>query len=187
MDIYEELKEFEGEKIREKLIDTFNFYDPAMNSPFLLGIHRKDIIAWLEKQGQVKESEIPQPIKETSKENDDSLTKKAWSEEDIRNIQDIDSILFYDKDLPEETCMRLRNWLKSLKPNKDMVEALRTEYEKGRADTIAEMKKDWSEEDETNLTNTIIMLKEGASHHFTNFSIIPCVDWLKQLKQRIGG
>lgn len=45
----------------------------------------------------------------------------------------------------------------------------------------------WSEEDETNLTNTIIMLKEGASHHFTNFSIIPCVDWLKQLKQRMGG
>lgn len=42
----------------------------------------------------------------------------------------------------------------------------------------------WSEEDETNLTNTIIMLKEGASHHFTNFSIVPCVDWLKQLKQR---
>lgn len=52
--IIPELKESEGEKIREKLIDTFNFYDPAMNSPFLLGIHRKDIIAWLEKQGEQK-------------------------------------------------------------------------------------------------------------------------------------
>lgn len=39
-----------------------------------------------------------------------------WSEEDIRNIENIDSVLFYDKDLPEDTCVRLRNWLKSLKP-----------------------------------------------------------------------
>lgn len=44
---------------------------------------------------------------------------------------------------------------------------------------------DWSEEDETNLINTIIMLKEGASHHFTNFSIVPCVDWLKSIKERV--
>ena len=29
---FPELKESEDEKIREKLIDTFNFYDPAMNS-----------------------------------------------------------------------------------------------------------------------------------------------------------
>lgn len=42
--------------------------------------------------------------------------KQEWSEEDIRNIEDIDSILFYNKDLPEDTCMRLRNWLKSLRP-----------------------------------------------------------------------
>ena len=41
--------------------------------------------------------------------------KQEWSEEDIRNIQDIDSILFYDRRLPEDTRMRLRNWLKSLK------------------------------------------------------------------------
>ena len=67
--------------------------------------------------------------------------KQEWTEEDISNMQYIDSVLFYDKDLPEETCMRLRNWLQSLKPNKDMVEALRTEYEKGKADGIAEMKK----------------------------------------------
>ena len=50
--IFPELKESEGEKIREKLINTFNFYDPAMNSPYLLGINRNDIVAWLEKQGE---------------------------------------------------------------------------------------------------------------------------------------
>ena len=35
--------------------------------------------------------------------------------------------------------------------DEEMVEALRTEYEKGRADAIAEMQKEWSEEDETKL------------------------------------
>ena len=44
----------------------------------------------------------------------------------------------------------------------------------------------WNEEDETNLTNTIIMLKEGASHHFLNSSIVPCVNWLISLKDRVG-
>lgn len=40
----------------------------------------------------------------------------TWSEEDESNFQNIDSVLFYDKGLPEDTCMRLRNWLKSLRP-----------------------------------------------------------------------
>ena len=53
--LFPELAESEDERIREKLIDTFNFYNPAMNSPFLLGIHKKDILAWLEKQESVGE------------------------------------------------------------------------------------------------------------------------------------
>lgn len=111
-----------------------------------------------------------------------------WSEEDIRNIENIDSVLFYDKDLPEETCMRLRNWLKSLKPNKDMVEALRTEYEKGRADTIAEMKSSWSEEDEHLSYWTIHNLTELKNRFGDNYGDSgKCIDWIKQLKQRIGG
>lgn len=45
----------------------------------------------------------------------------------------------------------------------------------------------WSEEDENRLTNIIIMLKEGASHHFVKNDITKGIDWLKSLKQRIGG
>ena len=41
---------------------------------------------------------------------------------------------------------------------------------------------DWSEEDETRLTNIIIMLKEGASHHFIKDDITKAVDWLKSLR-----
>lgn len=39
----------------------------------------------------------------------------AWSEEDERNMQNIDSVLFYDKVLPEDTRVKLRNFLKSIK------------------------------------------------------------------------
>lgn len=47
------------------------------------------------------------------------------------------------------TCEEMALWLEKQGEQKhtDMVEALRTEYEKGRADTISEMKSSWSEED----------------------------------------
>ena len=57
--------------------------------------------------------------------------KHEWSKEDIYTIENIDSVLFYDKDLPEDTCVRLRNWLKSLKdryswkPSDEQLEALK--------------------------------------------------------------
>lgn len=43
----------------------------------------------------------------------------------------------------------------------------------------------WSEEDETGLMNTIIMLKEGASLHFNKKYITKAVEWLKSLKERL--
>ena len=47
-----------------------------------------------------------------------------------------------------------------------------------------EHKPAWSEEDETGLTNTIIMLKEGASLHFNKKDITKAVDFLRTLKER---
>lgn len=43
---------------------------------------------------------------------------------------------------------------------------------------------EWSEEDKTRLANIIIMLKEGASHHFSEADISKSVDWLKSFKQK---
>lgn len=40
----------------------------------------------------------------------------------------------------------------------------------------------WGEEDETRLTNIIIMLKEGASLHFNKKDITKAVDWLKSFR-----
>lgn len=79
-----------------------------------------------------------------------------WSEEDIRNIQDIDSILFYDRRLTEETCMRLRNFLESLKNR-------------------VQQKQEWSEEDKMHLKNAILAAeKEWGVDSFT-------AKWLKSL------
>ena len=83
-------------------------------------------------------------------------TKQEWKEEDIHNIENIDSVLFYDKDLPEATRMRLRNWLKYLKP---------------------QSKQEWSEDDDDFFNDTIAFLKntKNALDH---------VDWIKSLKER---
>ena len=39
----------------------------------------------------------------------------TWSDEDERNMQNIDGVLSYDRKLPEDTCVKLRNFLKTLK------------------------------------------------------------------------
>lgn len=42
------------------------------------------------------------------------------------------------------------------------------------------------EEDETGWTNTMIMIKEAASNHYTKDSIKLVINWLQSIKQRIG-
>ena len=70
--IFPELRESEDERM---IKDIMTCVEACYTDEYV-----QPIRAWLEKQGQVKESEISQPIKETSKENDNSLTNKAWSE-----------------------------------------------------------------------------------------------------------
>lgn len=68
--------------------------------------------------------------------------------------------------------------------DKDMVEALRTEYEKGRADAFAQMQKEWSEEDEKMVANLVDYFKVDDALQYTEKQV---VDWLKSLKQKIKG
>lgn len=90
--------------------------------------------------------------------------KQEWSEEDIRNIQDIDSILFYDRRLTEETCMRLRNFLESLK---DRVQP----------------KQEWSEEDDIRLDHLIgLTQKYGLNYYESIDKVIDIIHWLKSIK-----
>ena len=71
----------------------------------------------------------------------------------------------------------------------DMVEALRTEYEKGRADAIDEMQKTtWSEADSDFMYDTLSNLTELKDRYGKDYGNVgKCIDWLKSLKQRIGG
>lgn len=94
--------------------------------------------------------------------------KQECSEEDIRNIQDIDSILFYDRRLTEETCMRLRNFLESLK---DRVQP----------------KQEWSEEDEKmwlQIINEMEAIKSNSSTIFEKNIAQDKIDWLKSIKSK---
>lgn len=68
--------------------------------------------------------------------------------------------------------------------DEEMKELLRTEYEKGRADTIAEMEKDWSEEDDVMLQACLDTLQAKSLMGKVDTTITM---WLKSLKVRIGG
>lgn len=63
--------------------------------------------------------------------------------------------------------------------DEEMKELLRTEYEKGRADTIAETKLSWSEEDEKILNNLIDYIKVDDALQYSEKQV---VDWLKSLR-----
>jgi len=65
----------------------------------------------------------------------------------------------------------------------DKIEALRTEYEKGRADAIAEMQVAWSDEDEVELNGLIKHYEDG---HVSTPQNRKTVKWLKTLKDRVG-
>lgn len=72
----QECAESGDEKVRKALKQYFvnSFQNNGVAA--ICGVHVKDVLAWLEKQGQVKESHISQHENKMCKENDDSLTSK---------------------------------------------------------------------------------------------------------------
>lgn len=52
--VFPELKEGEDDKIRNALIDTFQYYSASKESPYLSNISKERILAWLDKQGEMK-------------------------------------------------------------------------------------------------------------------------------------
>lgn len=155
--IYPELKESEDERIVKELL---TFFRESIHGGHILTNKEYDSwIAWLEKQGE-------QILANSAKTCKDGQ-KPAWSKKDEEYFDDIARTLrsfvitggSEAKRYTEEEI----NWLESLK---DRVQP----------------KQEWGEEDETRLTNTIIMLKEGASLHFNKKDITKAVDWLKSLR-----
>ena len=92
--IFPELKESEGERIKREIIEYVK-----------IGTYRNDWLAWLEKQGQVKDSVISQHENKMCKENGDSLTNE---DEKIRQelLAVVDDLI-----LPDEQHDRFVAWL----------------------------------------------------------------------------
>lgn len=67
--------------------------------------------------------------------------------------------------------------------DEEMKELLRTEYEKGRADTLSETKSSWSEEDEKLLNEIIDFFENGTVRLQHDLSLYAF--WLKSLKDRV--
>ena len=67
--------------------------------------------------------------------------------------------------------------------DEDMKEALQTEYEKGRADAIAEMRKGWSEKEKQMCADIIEAIKRSGI--FKEAYKRELVDWLKSIKNRV--
>ena len=65
--------------------------------------------------------------------------------------------------------------------NEEMIETLRTEYEKGRADAIAEMQKEWSEDDKLVVED----IEEAVINYWHGQSQEDLLDWLKSLKDKV--
>lgn len=120
------------------------------------------------------------------------VQKTAWSEEDEEELDIAVSTL---KEAGQHDSAK---WLKSLKDRRtwepsdeEMKTLLRTEYEKGMADAIAEMQVAWSEEDEKILNEIFSVAARASLRKSTlfgkSYDYIKWQNWLKSLKERIEG
>lgn len=145
--IFPELKESNDERIREEIISFLKegtpYYCP--NS-----VRRQEWIDWLEKQAEQK------PAIEGTFINVDEVREDFMQEvysvlnDDATNDRANQIIDFFDH-LPAITIQKPVE----IDESSDMVEALRTEYEKGRADSITEMKQTKCSEEDEKIINEV--------------------------------
>ena len=145
----------------------------------------KDYFKANQRLGELEENDMLSDIFPELKKSEDERVRKAI----VATIH-----LYYGEPLEDEA-KEMIAWLEkqseqilanSAKTCKDeqkptdeeMKTLLRTEYEKGRADAIAEMQNPaWSEEDEEELDIAISTLKEAGQHDSAK--------WLKSLKDKV--
>ena len=128
-------------------------------------------------------------------EGDKVIIRKKESE-DERTRKEIISLVLKvmgrEKDnLNDENYDKMLDWLEK-QSKENMIEALRLEYEKGKADALQEQRKEWNEEDERIKKNIKIALlsmddnlKDFYYTHHTSKE--ECLDWLeKQGEQKLS-
>ena len=203
-EIFPELKESEDERIRKELIVWLKNSEGQT-----LPIDRYNAaLAWLEKQGEQK------PQRMISAEAKEAMyAQPAWSEEDEFELE---CVLGHLRNyLHEDSYIHYEDWLKSLKdrvqpqPNQEWSEedekiakTIINEFEQSsewycangltKEDCIAwvnkQMHTKWSEEDKKKVNNLYVLLDQMVSFNMlSNKDTTEFKDWLKSLKQRIGG
>ena len=205
--LFPELKESEGERIRKALIKYFTLSDD--NADFqCCGVHYKDIVAWLEAQGE----QIPANSAKTCKDEQKPVTEINPSEFDSRlnallkefeslsKNELVDSLRFYlnvvendgtykeqkptwsEED--ENIRLRLIDYLygksRLAKDREDGISWLKSLKDR----ILPQLKQEWSEEDEKML-DVIITDVNYSQKHFLDSKVIDYnkkTDWLKSLR-----
>lgn len=181
-DKFPELKESEDEKIRKEIIATIHLY---YGEP--LEDEAQEMIAWLEKQGEHANFRNKIQIGDKVTRNEAGILvnisqlnmvakeRKKQEEPQVYETKDGKVITYSETDGYKVEQKSTDNEMKGI---------LRTEYEKGRADAIAEMQNHaWSEEDAAMLDSAIAFVEHSA---FTTVGKGKggVVAWLKSLKDR---
>jgi len=111
-------KESEDEKIRKAIIEFFELQDDNTTYSF---VPKKDILAWLGKQGEHANFRNKIQVGDKVTRNKDGV---------LVNLSQLNRVAKKDEKQGEQN---------HIEQNLEMVEALRAEYEKGRADAFAQM------------------------------------------------
>ena len=189
----QELSE-EDEHWRQKVIDFIKHPDLVKATPSLA----KNTIAWLK-------SFSPQPKNKWSEEDENRINRLIAYFEDKESFTAEDDVVYANwLKLLKDRVQPRQEWKQentddltdfenammhiggsffgenaALDPND-------TNVIKEQANLLLELmpSKKWGEEDETMITNIIIMLKEGASLHFNKKDMLKGVNWLNSLRDR---
>ena len=178
-----ELKESEDERMRKSIkVLILNMKDRGK----VYDTTKEDMLAWLEKKGGQKSivniktwkyivDEVLTKFNGIGQYLDNPQTtaiaeelqrkysleqKPVWSEEDEKIIETISGCVLYDGSKMDDEKLPLIDWLKSLKP---------------------QPKQEWSEEDDTTLSNLIWAIKEDMVLADDRDKY---VNWLKFIKER---
>ena len=180
-EIFPELTESEDERIRSAMLRGFNSMYANQAVPTFAGEPIRDIIAWLEKQGEITKEWSEMKMNNIQTELQEMVDlkhgeqKHAWSEEDEKLVKNLISTLsnLYARNLIEkETKEKYTNLLKSLKDR-----------------VLPQPKQEWSDVDKDILFRTIDSLKflkdtisTDPNYAVNIIDIEREITWLKSLR-----
>ena len=106
--IKKELRKIEKQAPKSKWSEE----DSSMQLTLMRDIEQ---VSFISKEGKDERIMWLNKLDDRFRQNTNDIQKSKWTEEDDKNLESIDIILFEYKDLPKENYWKMINWLKSLK------------------------------------------------------------------------